>query len=583
MQQRTRIQGRSKWGKFRGLSGIERVRLWRVMGGVLLGAGFAMSAQAQPAANTPTPGQILEQIQPQQAPARPQADDVTPQIKQRQPQQLPANQTLQLSRLVITGAEVFPVSRLHALVAGAEGKTLSLADVQQLAGRITQFYRQQGYLLTRAYIPAQTIKNGVVKIAVLEGSLEHIKVDNKADLGGFALAPLHGIDTGTPLTAASLERGLLLTADLPGVIIESVLTPGEAVGTSDLHVTVDQSQRISGVVSADNYGGEATGEVRTTGTLRIASPLGLGDALALTGLLSVDGMTYARARYELPVSPWGTRAGVSYAHLDYDLGGDFSALDAEGQADVAALWVDHPIIRRRQFSLYGELRYEHKKLQDRINAFGTDSWTQLDNITLGLRGNVRDDLLGGGITSAALRYTHGDADLDPTTRATDAVTAERQGDFNKWNMVLQRYQHLVGPVSLYLSYRGQYTSGNLPSAEKMSLGGAYGVRAYPQGAVSGDRAHLVTLELRYRLPASLPGQWQLTGFIDHGYAEINAEPWTNEDNTRSLTGAGVGLNVTVGDGWQVQMDVAWAVDDDEQINTDDHDQPRGWLRVAKYF
>ena len=62
------------------------------------------------------------------------------------------------------------------------GRELSLADLDQAAARVTKFYRQSGYPVARAYVPAQEIKDGVVEIAVLEGRFGKLDLHNNSRL-----------------------------------------------------------------------------------------------------------------------------------------------------------------------------------------------------------------------------------------------------------------------------------------------------------------------------------------------------------------------------------------------------------------
>lgn len=546
----------------------------------LLAAASASAMLACPPAraapNVPAPGQVLEGIRPEPGMAQPSRERL--EIRRRQQRQLPADTTLQVSRIKITGDTVFAASRLHKLVADAEGRTLSLAELQDLAARVTAFYRQRGYLLSRAYIPAQTITDGVVRITVLEGSLESVSVDDQVGLGGFALAPVKAIPTDTPLTADQLQRGLLMAAALPGVNIDAILAPGDTVGTSGLNVAVTPGERVTGSVRLDNHGNEVTGRLRTRANVRIANPLSLGDSLGLTALVSEDGLWYLRGAYQVPVTPWGTRAGIQYAHLEYELDEAFEPLDAGGAVDIAAAWLRHPLIRSRDFNLYADLRYEHKALQSHIDAFDTDSETRLRNAVVGFHGNLTDSLGAGGRTAFALHYTIGDVDL------AQPSPVDIDGTFGKLNLELRRLQYLTHGFSFYLAYRGQYTNDNLVPAEQMALGGAYRVRAYPQGAVSADIAHLLTAELRYRLPRALPGRWQAVAFVDQGFAQLNADPYANTDNHREITDAGVGLNVAAPGGWRFETRIAWAVGDNDPAGDDyDDDPPRAWFIATKYF
>ena len=103
---------------------------------------------------------------------------------------------------------------------------------------------------------------------------------------------------------------------------------------------------------------------------------------------------------------------------------------------------------------------------------------------------------------------------------------------------------------------GQQASKNLDSSEKFVLGGINGVRAYPQGEASGDEGYKATLELRYNLMANLQG----AVFYDMGEIAVNKAPFAvAASNNRSLSGAGIGLQGSVGR-VQLKASVAWRTD-----------------------
>src|SRR5439155_6910687 len=115
------------------------------------------------------------------------------------------------------------------------------------------------------------------------------------------------------------------------------------------------------------------------------------------------------------------------------------------------------------------------------------------------------------------------------------------GGFTKYNVDMRRLQRITDNASLLLSLSGQRATRNLASAEKFSLGGPNGVRAFPVGEATADVGMIATAEARYIIPGFkiLNGDLTLTGFYDHGWARINEHPLpTDTENNRSLGGYG---------------------------------------------
>ena len=61
------------------------------------------------------------------------------------------------------------------------GKQVSLAELVDLANRLTAKYRQDGYLLTQVVVPEQSIEGGKVRLQVIEGYLEHVQIKGTVD------------------------------------------------------------------------------------------------------------------------------------------------------------------------------------------------------------------------------------------------------------------------------------------------------------------------------------------------------------------------------------------------------------------
>ena len=185
--------------------------------------------------------------------------------------------TVLVNRLQVTGATVFPASELVAIAQFTPGSQLTLAQLQAMAARITQHYRSNGYFVARAYLPAQDVSSNTVNIAVSEGVLGEVTLRNQSNLADdVARSRLAGLESGDPITLDPIENRLLLLSDIPGVIVQSTMVPGQAPGSSDLVVDINDGRRISGSVDADNAGNPYTGEYRVGATVNLNTNLYAG-------------------------------------------------------------------------------------------------------------------------------------------------------------------------------------------------------------------------------------------------------------------------------------------------------------------
>lgn len=80
----------------------------------------------------------------------------------------------------------------------------------------------------------------------------------------------------------------------------------------------------------------------------------------------------------------------------------------------------------------------------------------------------------------------------------------------------------------------------------------------------------------------LAGLWQLTAFVDSGHVSLYESPSTATDNNRTLSGAGIGLNVAAGREWTVKANLAWRLTAASPVSDSDR-APRPWLQAVMFF
>jgi hemolysin activation/secretion protein len=547
-------------------------------------AAFALLAttQAAHAQQMPSAGTQLQQLPQPQTPARPAPDLVVDHVAVLA--DAPGGPSIPVHTLHITGQTLFSEADLLAVTEFTPERALTFAQLRKLAARISDYYHAKGYFLAQAYLPEQDVQDGAVTIAVVEGRYGKIHLRNGARIANnVPTRVLEGLDSGDLVSNASLERRLLLLSDIPGVRVKATLAPGTEVGTSDLLVDVTPGPLISGSLEADNAGSRYTGAYRFGGTINVNNPAGIGDLLSLRLLVSDGGLGYGRISYQAPVG--NATLGIAYAHLRYTLGREFDALDGSGTADILSAYASYPVVRSRRANLYALSSFDYKMLRDEIGVVSSDSHKRIQAGTLGFAGDFRDGL-GGGSNVFSAGWTIGNLDIrSAPERIADATTARSAGGYNKLQASFARLQSIAGPFSLYGAVRGQIAFDNLDSSEKMELGGAYGVRAYPEGEAFGDTGYVATVEARLRLgqwTGKLPGELELIGFVDTGEVRYAQDPWFFGPNHARRTGYGAGVNWYGPEGFILRGSYARKWGTGPATSAPDRDG-RFWFQIVKLF
>lgn len=548
---------------------------------------IALNAHAVRAQNRPVPpptssGQILQQVTRPTAEAPSSKLDLT---IQPQAKNTPQSATRFLVRSIeITGNTELPTELLHAVVASNEGKELSLGDLDALALRIGDIYHKHGFPLATAYVPAQTVKDGVVRIDVAEARYGVVTVNNQSYVSDRVLkASLAPLKSDQPVTEDALARSLLLLSDIPGATTNSTLRPGQEVGTSDLQVDVTPQSRYFGDVGLDNFAAQYTGDVRATGSFTINSPLGQGDLLDFDAVTSGSGMKYGRGEYRYRLNGYGTTMGIAVSGLDYRLGGDARNLDAHGTASVGSVFLSQPIIRNTQGNLYAMVEYDHRRLDDRVDVIGLDNDRHIDRWSATL---VGDQIDATGVTNARISVDYGRLFTDNfQTAFFDYFGPRTAGSYTKFEFSISRLQQINPTNALYLGFSAQTANKNLDSSEQFFLGGPDSVRGYDIGVIAGAIGNLGTVEYRHdAVFSSVPGVWQFTASFDTGQVEVYETPFLPGPNSARLDSVGVGVNWAATHGWHLALSVAKPVSGTPSLIAGHVDTSvRCWVQVRKAF
>lgn len=525
----------------------------------------------------------------------PPAEPVLPQPPEPQPA-LPVSPQLRVlvKQFVFTGNTIYSSEQLREVTQQYVGKELDFEGLNDAATDVRAYYRSRGYFLAQAYLPQQAIRNGVVQIGVIEGRIGQVEVDSKPGLriSDNLLAGIVGthLKQGEIITEKGLERPLLLINDLPGAQVTSEIRPSRTIGAADVRVNVDQVEdAFNGYVDADTHGNRFTGEYRIGTNLNWNTPLHYGDQATFRGFVSDEGMWYTRFAYLIPVGYWGTRVGASFSKFEYRLTKDFASLQANGEGEVKNIYAFHPIVRTRNSNFIAQLSYEDKRLVDRVESTNSVEQRDISDWKLGAVGDFRDGFLSGGLNAYSLTYTNGNLGIfPPSVAAADGAATGRNtlGDFRKVNLEARRLQRVNDATSFLLAFSGQRASKNLASAEKFSLGGPNGVRAYPVGEATADDGAIVTSELRYIMPGIkvFNGDFTVSGFMDYGLAKVNHEPLpTDTENYRELAGYGVGLSAGRDGDFIVRSSIAWRLTRSLPESDQAERSPRVWIQGVKWF
>lgn len=420
---------------------------------------------------------------------------------------------------------------LREILAPHEGKKLTLAQIYAVADEVTAYYRGKGFLLAKAYVPAQDARKGALRIKLLPGRYGSVMVKNSSLVDDDILQGLvDGARAESPVIRKEpLERAMLRISDLPGAATPRiVVSPGREQGASDLVFDVPADNRITGYLFGDNVGSPYTGRDRLNGGVTVNSPFGIGDRFTASGIVSEDAdLANARVAYAFPLGLDGLRAEIGAFRTTYALTGVYDALDATGRAEAVTATLSYAALRRRDESLYVWSNFTYKWLDDKIAGTST-ARRRIALGSVGVNYDTLGDLFGRPfVTSSSLSFAGGSVEFpDPAQRTSNLLGARTGGDYYRVNLSVNATLAIDEKFSFSTTLRAQKAlNRNLDSSEQIGVAGFYGVRSFDEG-LAGDSGLIVTPELKYALPTIDRYRHSFGVFTDIGAAWLEDGSYT---------------------------------------------------------
>lgn len=502
---------------------------------------------------------------------------------------IPESEKVLVKDFIIDGQDVYPEDRLKALLADKKGKKLSFNDIQDGADRITRYFREKGYIVAKTYIPPQDVTAGVVHYRVEIGRFDRPDITNKTNIRDSAIEKqAQAVKEGEYVTRDKLERAVWLVSDMAGADARVALSKGSQPGTVKLDMTVEPYVGKHGLISADNYGSRAMGYNEYSLDYDFWNPARNGDHLMASISTTGRHMFNWGANYITPLAKDGLKLTVGYNVFSYDMGDEWAMYKGVGTSRVTSLGLDYAIRRSRRHNLYTGIRFEHSEIKDEYRAFDATYGDKNGNaLVFSLYGDDQDT---AGMTDWRVDWKLGHINnkafhSDNLYARWMAGDPDTNGDYSKIRGRIERHQNINNRSYLLLSAYGQYAFTPLDSSEHFSLGGPYGVKAYPTSEGSGDSGYITRAEYRWLIPVEAHDQQlQLAFYAEHGGVWIDRNGGNSGSrNHRNLQGAGVGIIWQRWQDWFIRADYAWKLGGEDPVSDTSHNNGRFWLRGGFYF
>jgi len=482
----------------------------------------------------------------------------------------------------ISGGTVYGSHDIESVSAPLIGHEITVAEVFRLANTLTARYRRDGYILSQVLVPAQSIQGGHVHLLAVEGFLASVQFRGAIPENDKVLASLaRKLQGERPLTAATLERYLLLMNDLGETSARGTLVPSPQVqGAADLVVDFTRRYKLSSF-TADSRNSRSLGPYRATADIDWYAVANSWDRLSVkTGSSFNERLNFIGLGYGSTVSGSGLRwnLNVMGVRAHPAPAANLTATDLNTRSLSSALQLDYPLLRSRARNLY---------LHGSLTTFDGRSELVLSDVSddhiraarTGLTFDFAD--FWRGVNTLDIEYSHGFSALgarDTGTADAPLSRATGRADFSKVTWYAARLQSLGGGWTGLLAATGQEAFTTLLAPELFAFGGEPFGRGYDPAEVVGDSGQAVKAELRFsggRGASWLPA-YSFYGFYDRGW--IRRRDALNQPAHEQAASCGAGIRLTsAASRWQAFLEVAKPLDHDVAAEGNRH--PRVYFGI----
>ena len=389
-------------------------------------------------------------------------------------------------------SQILPPAKKDEIVAPYVGKNVTLDDLYAITEKINRFYQDNGWITCCAYLPPQTIHDGHVRIAVIEGKTGDVTVTGNRHTRASYIKGRLGIRPGGIENTKSLDRRIQRAVATDDLALNVTLKAGREPKTTDYEIVVAEPKNQSFTLYVDGAGNESTGRWRAGAFYSNRSLFKIRDRLSL-GYLHSKGMDSFSAGYSVPLGYNGARFALDY--------------NTNSTEVVKGIYHDQGIpVKGRASSVMATLTQPlHVTEKVKVEALLSGNYQ-----------HSKTDIAGAQLIN------------DTFKDITAGLSVTNYG--KQWAL----YQGKAGQLFNFRASAQWSGSDNLRPSRQFFLGGVYSVRGYEENTIGGDSGFCVSAE--YAVPVTKDRVLSLYEFVDYGSL-------FGEDKPRNHTLLGVGAGI----------------------------------------
>ena len=489
--------------------------------------------------------------------------------------------SFEITAFEVNGNTILPTGKVQAAVALFIGPRKTASDVEKARDVLEKLYHDSGYPAVMVNIPEQTLKNGIVKLEVIETRIGKVKVTgNRYFTMDKILHDLPAFAPGEILYLPKVQEEVGRLNRNPDFKVDPVITPGTESGTIDAELKVEDQLPLHGYLELNNRNSHNTTALRLNAMIRYDNLWQQEHSISFqyqTSPQNLNQVEVGSFSYILP-APWN----LDHQLVFYGIWSDSNTAFGEGFAVVGKgqIFGVRYVVPLPQYKLYSHnvtlgLDYKHFNqtfgFANPVSGQITETPISYTPLSASYSASLPDEWGGVSQFSAGVNLNFRGINSRESEFETKRYMAE--ANYIYATAGIQRMQKLPQGMNLLVKLDGQIANEPLIDNEEYSAGGMENVRGYLESEAMGDNALHGTVEVSFPDPvdsSAIGKTVHMTPFIFYDMVRlITQHALPGQMSTIELQGTGVGIRGSVTKNLEYEMDWAIALQASAQIRRND--------------
>lgn len=454
------------------------------------------------------------------------------------------------------------------------GTKKSVEDVEKARQTLETLYKDKGYPTVLVEIPEQDVVENIVRLKVVEGSVEHLKITGSRYFYlGKIRENLPALEAGqVPYMPAVQEQVSALSKESSDRQVTPVFRAGSTPGKTEVELRVKDNLPLHGSVEMNGRNSEYTSRSRLIGSIRYDNLWQRFHSASLQYQVSPENNNEVDVWSGTYVLPTGWRdsrlalygIGIS---SNTQLGTSVGGLSVVGAGTIYGTRLMLPLATLNDYNHSLTAGFDYKDFSQGVKTKGQDTQNtpiSYAGFQVGYDGNWRSEMSVTSLSSAIHFSVRG---LGNDAQEFAQKRAGAKADYLYLTSELKHLQTLPWDLRLAARASGQLANSPLISNEQFSVGGQQSVRGYYQTQQLGDDG----VNLSFELQSPALNQWDFAqnlrahAFLDYGYLWVQ-KPLAPNPSHYKLAGTGVGLRMQLFKHFVSELDWAFPLYSQGTVN-----------------